>query len=163
MGPIFEQPSLLPASPGGGVDQRTVIGSESGEGRQVVGADQDIDAVDLMQREPVDGFQPTCGRDFVGTRLAKALGGKSDPPRLGRGKAFLPSSRGSADRLSPEQRPDLRRQRAGHNQHAAESADAVRRSLSKSAPASAANTPSSARMSAASAGGVCAWAKIWIV
>ena len=59
MGPIFEQPPLLPASPGGRVDQRTVIGSKSGEGRQVMGADQDIDAVDLVQGEPIDGLQPS--------------------------------------------------------------------------------------------------------
>ena len=88
MGPIFEQPSLLPASPGGRFDQRTVIGSESGEGWQVMGADQDIDAVDLVQGEPVDGFQPTRRRDPFRTRLAKALGGKSDPPGLGKGKLF---------------------------------------------------------------------------
>ena len=34
MGPIFEQPPLFPASPRSCVDQRTVIGSKSGEGRQ---------------------------------------------------------------------------------------------------------------------------------
>ena len=48
-----------------------------------MGADQDINAVDLVQREPVDGFQLTRGRNFLGTRLTKALGGKSDPPGFG--------------------------------------------------------------------------------
>ena len=61
MGPVFEQPPLLPTSPGGRVDQRTVIGSEAREGGQVMGADQDIDAVDLVKGELVDGLQPSRG------------------------------------------------------------------------------------------------------
>ena len=88
MGPVFKQPPLLRSPPGGRVDQRTVIGSQPGEGRQVMGADQDVDAVDLVQGEPVDGFQPPRGRDPFRARPAKALGGKSDPPRLGEGKLF---------------------------------------------------------------------------
>ena len=48
-----------------------------------MGADQNIDAVDLMQTKPVNGFQPTRSRDPCRARDAKALGGESDPPRLG--------------------------------------------------------------------------------
>src|ERR1700722_18876863 len=82
MSPIFEQPPLLRSSPGGRVDQRTVIGSKSGEGWQVMGADQDIDAVDLVQGEPIDGLQPSRGGDPFRARAAESLGSKSDPPRL---------------------------------------------------------------------------------
>ena len=53
-----------------------------------MGADEHIDAVDLMQGEPVDGFQPARRRDFFRARPAKALGCKSDPPGLGEGELF---------------------------------------------------------------------------
>ncbi len=53
-----------------------------------MGADQDIDAVDLVQGEPVDGFQPTRGRDLSRARPAETLGGESDPPGLREGKLF---------------------------------------------------------------------------
>ena len=39
MGPVFEQPSLPPASPGRRIDQGRVIGSEAREGGQVVDAE----------------------------------------------------------------------------------------------------------------------------
>ena len=49
MGPIFEQPRFFRLPQAAVFDQRTVIGSEPGEGWQVMGADQDVDAVDLVQ------------------------------------------------------------------------------------------------------------------
>ena len=48
-----------------------------------MGADQHIDTVDLMERQPVDGPHPPRGRDLFGARSAEALGCKSDPTRLG--------------------------------------------------------------------------------
>src|SRR5579863_9334970 len=88
MRPVLKQPTLPAASPSGRVDQRTVIGSETREGRQVVGSDQDIDAVDLVKGEPVDGPQPSRGGDSFRARAAEALGCKSDPPRLGERELF---------------------------------------------------------------------------
>ena len=128
-----------------------------------MGADQDIDAVDLVQREPVDGFQPTRGRDPFRTRLAKALGGKSDPPGLGEGKLFYLRHVAPLTVFRPNSGPTSAANAPARISTQPRAPMAVRRSLSKSAPAIAANTPSSARISAASAGGVCAWAKIWIV
>ena len=163
MGPVFEQPPLLPSSPGGRVDQRAVIGSKSREGGQVMGADQDIDAVDLMKGEPVDGPLPSRGRDRFRTRRAEALGCKSNPPRLGEGELFRVRHVAPLAAFRPNSGP-ISTAAAPTRMSAQPSAPTeVRRSLSRSAPASAAKTLSSARMSAASAGGVCAWAKIWIV
>jgi hypothetical protein len=68
-----------------------------------VGADEDIDAVDLVEREPVDGLVPLCGCDLVRAPGAEALGRKCDAPRLG-GRELLhgspPSSRRPARRRS---------------------------------------------------------------
>ena len=154
MRPVFEQAPLLPASPGRGVDQRTIIGAKAREGGKVMGADQDIDAINLVEGELVDGLKPSRGRDLFRAPASETLGGKSDPPRLGERElfhlrhvaplaAFRPSSGANSTatapaRISTQPRAPM----------------AVRRSPSRSAPASAANTLSSARMSAASAGGV---------
>jgi hypothetical protein len=126
-------------------------------------ADKHVDAVDLVQGEPVDGFQPARRRDFFRARFTEALGCESNPPGLGEGKlidfrhvaplaAFRPNNGSISTATAPAIISTQPR-----------SPIAVRRSLSRRAPASAANTPSRARMSAASAGGVCACAKIWIV
>ena len=163
MGPVLEQPPLLPPSPRGRVDQRTVIGSKSGEGGQVMGADQDVDAVDLVKGEPIDRLQPSRGRDLFRARAAEALGCKSDPPRLGKGELFDLRHVAPLAAFRPNSGP-ISTAAAPTRISAQPSAPmAVRRSPSRNAPASAAKTLSSARMSAASAGGVCACAKIWIV
>jgi hypothetical protein len=88
MAPVFKQPPLLLTSPSGGIDQRTVIGSQPRERWQVVGADQDVDAVNLVQGKPVDGLKPTSGGDSFLARAAQALGGKGYPPRLGERELF---------------------------------------------------------------------------
>ena len=49
MRPVFEQPPLPAATPGRCIDQRAVVGAKAGEGGQVTGPDQNIDAVDLMK------------------------------------------------------------------------------------------------------------------
>ena len=141
MGPIFEQPPLLPGSPGGRFDQRTIIGSEPGEGWQVMGADQNIDAVDLVQREPVDGFQPACGRNSFRARLAEALGGKSDPPCLGERKLFYLRHVAPLTVFRPNSGPTSTASAPARISTQPRAPMAVRRSLSKSAPAIAANTP----------------------
>src|ERR1700722_8387631 len=128
-----------------------------------MGADQDIDAVDLVQREPVDGFQPTCGRDFFRTRLTEALGCQSDATGLRKGKLLYLRHVAPLTVFRLNSGPTSAANAPASIRTQPRAPMAVRRSLSKRAPASAANTPSRARMSAASAGGVCAWAKIWIV
>ena len=128
-----------------------------------MGADEHIDAVDLMQGEPVDGFQPARRRDFFRTRRAKALGCKSDPPSLGEGELFCFRHVAPLAAFRPNNGPISTATAPAIISTQPESPMAVRRSLSRRAPASAANTPSRARMRAASAGGVCACAKIWIV
>ncbi len=48
-----------------------------------MGADQHIDTVDLMERQPVDGPHPPRGGDLFGARAIEALGCKSNSPRFG--------------------------------------------------------------------------------
>ena len=130
------QPPLLRFPPDGHVDQRTVVGSKSGERRRVMGADQDVDAVDLVQGEPVDRPQPSCGGHHFRTRAAETgLQGVRRAPARESFSAFVTCSRSSAFSrprplrpqaastardLSLEQRPDFRRRRPGHNQYAAQ-------------------------------------------
>jgi hypothetical protein len=45
-------------------------------------ADQDIDAIDLVEGEPVDRPAPLRGSDLVGALDAEALRRESDAPRL---------------------------------------------------------------------------------
>ena len=70
-----------------------VIGTEPREGRQIMGADQHVDAVDLVQREPVDGFRPTRGRPSPAA-ARRSPGRRARSAGLPGGKAFLLSSRG---------------------------------------------------------------------
>ena len=51
-------------------------------------ADQDVDAVDLMKAEAIEGPLPSRGRDLFRTRPSKTLRCESDPPSLGKGKLF---------------------------------------------------------------------------
>ena len=47
-----------------------------------MGADQDIDAIDLVKGQLVDSPKPSGGRDPFRARAAEALGCQGDPPRL---------------------------------------------------------------------------------
>ena len=106
-----------------------------------MGADHDVDAVDLVQGEPVDRPQPSCRGHHFRTRGAETLSREGDPPGSGERELFrfshlLPFQRIFRDRgataaaettstardLLLEQRPDFRRRRPGHNQYAAQSA-----------------------------------------
>jgi hypothetical protein len=83
MGPILEKPPLPPASPGCCIDQGPVVRPEARESGQVVGSDEDIDTIDLMEGEPVDRLAPLPGRDLARPPRAEALGRKGDAPRFG--------------------------------------------------------------------------------
>src|SRR5580693_8218618 len=128
-----------------------------------MGADQDVDAVDLVKGEPVEGLQPSPDRDPLRARAAEPLGCESDPPRFGEGKLLHLCHVAPLAALRPNSGPISAATAPARISAQPSEPIAVRRSPSRSAPASAAKTLSSARMSAASAGGVCAWAKIWIV
>jgi hypothetical protein len=62
---------LPPASPGRGIDQAPVIGPEAREGGRVVSADQDIEAVDLVEGEPVERLAPFAAATLPGRRTPK--------------------------------------------------------------------------------------------
>jgi hypothetical protein len=53
-----------------------------------MGADQHIDAVDLVQRQPIDRAAEAALIDARRQRRAKALRGERDPPRLGKRQSF---------------------------------------------------------------------------
>ena len=55
MRPIFEQPPLAFPPPGGAIDQAAIIAAEPRKGWKIMRAHQHIDAVDLVEREPVGG------------------------------------------------------------------------------------------------------------
>jgi hypothetical protein len=47
-----------------------------------MGADQNVDAVDLMEGQPVNRLQPSRSRNLFWARAGEALGRESDPSRL---------------------------------------------------------------------------------
>ena len=53
-----------------------------------MGADEHIDAVDLVQRQPVDRAAETALVDARRQGRAEALRGERDPPRLGERQLF---------------------------------------------------------------------------
>ena len=81
--PVFEQLAGPPV--GDRVQQRRRIGPEPAVERQVVGALQDVDRVDLQQPGPAKhpAQVPAVGR-AAGPRVGEALGGQRDPACLGR-------------------------------------------------------------------------------
>ena len=86
--PIFEQAPLAPRTPGGGVEQRTVIGAHPRKGRQIVRPHQHIDAVDLVQPEAIDRAPQLALIDNCRARLAEALRPQRDAARLGKGDSL---------------------------------------------------------------------------
>jgi hypothetical protein len=84
--PIFEQSALALAAPGGAVEQAAVIGAEPREDRQIMGADEHVDAVDLVQAEPFDRAAEVALIDRIRPRPAEAQRRERDAPRLGERK-----------------------------------------------------------------------------
>jgi len=78
--PVLEQLAVVEGHP---VDQPAVVRAEPGEGRQVVGAGEDVDAVDLQQAGVLE--HPAQVPPVRGRRrpwIGQPLGGDRDPPRL---------------------------------------------------------------------------------
>ena len=55
MRPELEQPAAALATPGQSVEMGAVVVSEPREQRQIVGARQHVDRIDLQEAQPVDG------------------------------------------------------------------------------------------------------------
>jgi hypothetical protein len=82
MRPIFEQPARL-FSPGGAVQLLARIGAEPGEERHVVRPHQHVDAVDLVECEPLrDSPNLPRPRRRRSPRAMKPLRRQCNPPRL---------------------------------------------------------------------------------
>ena len=79
--PIFEQPAVASRSPGSLIDEAAIVRAETGKTRKIVSTSEHVDAVDLVQRQPLDLPVQMPPRDLGRTWRAEALSGKSDPPR----------------------------------------------------------------------------------
>ena len=81
--PVLEQ---LAVPLGALLDQRPRIGTEPGEGGQLVGPDQGVDRIDLDEADPIDQAAQVAAADATrGPCLGEALRGQRDAPR-GRGR-----------------------------------------------------------------------------
>ena len=88
MAPVFEE-ARCPA-PGLGLEDFAWIMTQAGEGRQIVGAADDIDAVDLDHAQITGGLAQMPRRRGGGPGDAEALGGQGDAPGLGRRQVHRP-------------------------------------------------------------------------
>jgi hypothetical protein len=80
--PVFEQaPGFSPSGP---IQQRMGIGAQPGECGQVVCSRHDVDAVDLVQRQPLEHAPQVAGvYGARRTRAAEALCRQPNPAALG--------------------------------------------------------------------------------
>ena len=91
MRPELEQAPLAPAAPGEAVEMAAVVAPQAREQRQVVGARQHVDGVDLQQPEAGDGAPDLAG----GARAARRAPAKpwaASAIRRARRRGQLPSS-----------------------------------------------------------------------
>lgn len=65
MRPIFEEPPLPFRTPGQTVQIGAIIGAQPRESRQVMGARKQVDAVDLVELDPVQQARERRGTDRV--------------------------------------------------------------------------------------------------
>src|SRR5690606_1035455 len=78
--PVLEKRGL--PAPGEVFEKLTPIVAEPGEERQVVGARDHIDRVELDHADALDGLHNLAAADLAGRPRAEALGGDRDPPRF---------------------------------------------------------------------------------
>src|SRR4029453_14210826 len=79
--PIFEECPLPLRAPGRIVEQPSIVGSEARKGGQIVGTREHVDAVDLVERKPVDCPTKVAGVHSRRPRNSKALRGEDHPSR----------------------------------------------------------------------------------
>ena len=82
MAPIFEQAALGAFAPCQLVERGSIVGPKPREGRQIMGAGKDVDAVDLMKRQPFDRRQQVPRGWALRSRRRKALRRKRNAPGL---------------------------------------------------------------------------------
>src|SRR5436305_14865988 len=88
MRPILEEPALPFRPPGRAVEQLAVVVAQAGERGKVMRADKHVDAVDLMQRQSLDGSPQMACVDERRARRPEALRGKCNPPRRAEAELF---------------------------------------------------------------------------
>ena len=77
--PELEQSALALAPPGEAIEKVAVVVAQPREQRQVMGARQDVDRIDLQQAQPIDRALDVAGVGGArGTRRAEALRGERD-------------------------------------------------------------------------------------
>ena len=105
--PIFEQSALAPAAPGGAVEEGGVVGAEPRESGQIMGAHEHVDAVDLVQSEPIEQPPERRPARHRRPRPAEALRGKRDPAGGGKREAVGAARHGErrAEAGPPLKRP----------------------------------------------------------
>ncbi len=83
MPPVLEQGALAPLAPGGLIEQLLWITAKTGKQRQVMGAHQGVDRIDLQQAQALDLLIESGGLDRC-RRLApaEALGSQRQPAGL---------------------------------------------------------------------------------
>lgn len=91
MRPIFEQPPLRLRPPGRSVEQPAIISTQPRESGQIMRSRKDINAVDLVERKPLDCSAQMPLIDRGGPRGAEPLSGKRDPARGGERKPLRQS------------------------------------------------------------------------
>ena len=88
MRPVFKQAPLALASPGQSVEVAAVVGAESREGRKIMSAGQDVDAVDLVQVHAVKRTTQMPGSWWVGALRAETLRRERNAPRVPQADRF---------------------------------------------------------------------------
>ena len=86
--PIFEEPAAALRAPGIALEQGAVIVAQSRKGRQIVHPRQYVDAVDLVEAQPIHGAAEMRGADAGGPAQAEALRREEDAAHLLRRKRF---------------------------------------------------------------------------
>src|SRR5689334_6590788 len=81
MRPIFEQSSAALRTPGGVIEEVPVVRPEARKGRKIMGANQHVDAVDLVEREAIDFAAEMTVVHMPRAADAEALGGERNAPR----------------------------------------------------------------------------------
>ncbi len=86
MRPVLEQTAFPRCTPGGPVQKGLLVRAEPGKRGKVVGPGQDVDAVDLMQSNRLDGATKVTLVNLLGPRRPEPLGGQGNSACFRRGE-----------------------------------------------------------------------------